>query len=204
VIAVHLRYPKPPSNPPPVAAPRMKKWSMPSTTEVADYGIFRVRRSSVRDSSGGARRDVVTIACSDWCNVVAVTGADELVLVWQYRFGSDALSLEIPGGVVDPGEEPLEAARRELLEETGYAAGELELLLVVEPNPALQGNRCFTYVARGAERAGAPRFDEMEELEVALVPVSRLPDLLDEGHVRHSLVHAALEAFWRRGLPLAP
>ena len=182
-----------------VERPSLTKWSLERSSVVADYGVFKVLRHGVRDGQGVARRDVYTLGCRDWCNVVALTDADELVLVWQYRFGTDGLSLEVAGGVIDEGETPEDAARRELLEETGYAADRFELLLEVDPNPAIQGNRCFTFLARGARRVGEQRFDDLEELEVVLVPKSETARLLDEGHVRHALVHSALEAFLRRG-----
>ena len=173
---------------------------MPSTKRVGSFRVFHVDNNTVRDAAGESRRDVFTIAFPDWCNVIALTPENEVVLVWQYRFGTDALSLEIPGGVVDPGETPLHAGRRELLEETGYAPAEdasLELLLTLEPNPAMQGNRCYTYVARGVRVVAATSFDENEELEVALVPAEHIAQILDEGLVTHALVQSALERFLR-------
>jgi 8-oxo-dGTP pyrophosphatase MutT (NUDIX family) len=160
-------------------------------------------RLELEDAEGRPRGDAYTLVGRDWCNIVAVTPKDQVVLVWQYRFGSDALSLEIPGGVIDPGETPAQAAARELREETGYEADSLELLLAVEPNPAIQTNRCFTFVARGARRTAETAFDSQEELETTLVPTARIPDLLDGGQVTHSLVQGALEAFSRKEQPAA-
>lgn len=167
---------------------------------VADHGVFRVERRAY----AGLPRDVFVFECPDWCNVVAETESGELVLVWQYRFGTDRLSLEVPGGVIDAGEEPIDAARRELREETGYEAEAFELVSVVEPNPALQGNRCFTFLARGARLTAATAFDELEDLEVVLVPREHATALVDEGHVTHALVVTALEAYARRYLRGAP
>jgi len=98
---------------------------------------------------------------------------------------------------VDPGESPAAAAERELREETGYVADALEPLLVVDANPAMQNNRCFTFLARGVRLTAATAFDAQEELEMVLVPARLVPELLDGGHVQHSLVHSALERFWR-------
>lgn len=165
---------------------------------VADHGgIFRIQRLVYEKTP--LPRDVFVCESPDWCNVLAETPGGELVLVWQYRFGSDALSLEVPGGIIDPGEAPEDAARRELLEETGYEADELELVSVVEPNPALQGNRCFTYLARGVRESGAgTAFDELEDLETVLVPRAKIASLVDDRIVTHALVIVALEAYLRK------
>ncbi|HEY1694434.1 MAG TPA: NUDIX hydrolase [Polyangiaceae bacterium] len=178
--------------------PALRPWRRRRVEAVGAYRVFDVKRLELEDGQGAARGDAFVFECRDWCNVIALTPEDEVVLVWQYRFGTDAMSLEIPGGVVDPGEAPDHAAKRELLEETGYVADGVELLLVVEPNPALQGNRCHTFVARGARPTAATAFDAQEELETVLVPAARVADLLDGGQVRHALVQGALETFWRR------
>ena len=163
---------------------------------VADHGVFKVERLVYEETP--LPRDIFVFSCPDWCNVLAETPEGELVLIWQYRFGTDALSLEIPGGVIDPGEEPIDAARRELLEETGYEAESFELVSVVEPNPALQGNRCFTYLARGARPTGETAFDDLEDLETVLVPKSELAELIDEREITHSLVVVAIEVYLRK------
>jgi 8-oxo-dGTP pyrophosphatase MutT (NUDIX family) len=183
---------------PPVRPSTLRKWRRLRAEQVGSYRVLEVVQVSLEDGAGRARGDAFTVRCNDWCNVVAVTPDDEVVLVWQYRFGSEELSLEIPGGVIDPGEAPEQAARRELREETGYEADDFELLLVVEPNPAIQNNRCFTFLARGARPTATTGFDPQEELETTLLPAARVSELLDSGQVTHALVQGALEAFWRK------
>jgi ADP-ribose pyrophosphatase len=179
-------------------APILQPWRRVRSEPLAAYRIFEVCRVELVDAAGKPRGDAFTLRGNDWCNVVAVTPDDRVVLVWQYRFGTDALSLEIPGGVIDAGEAPVDAARRELREETGYEAERLDLLLAIEPNPAIQNNRCFTFLAHGARPTGATHFDHQEELETTLVPAARIADLLDGGQITHSLVQGALEAYWRK------
>ena len=173
---------------------RVQKLQRSSTTVVADHGVFRVERLAYEVLP----RDVFVFAVPDWCNVIAETGDGQLVMVWQHRFGTDALSLEIPGGVIDPGESPVDAARRELREESGYDASCFELVSVVEPNPALQNNRCWTFLARGARLAFETSFDDLEDLEVTLVAKSDVARLIDEGTVTHALVVVAREQYLRR------
>ena len=177
--------------------PKLLPWKRVRSETVGRFRVFEVDRGEWTDAAGRPRGDAYTMRCSDWCNVVAVTPDDELVMVWQYRFGTDAMSLEIPGGVIDPGESPEVAAARELREETGYVADALEPLVVVEANPAMQNNRCFTFLARGARRAAETAFDAQEEIETVLVPARLVPELLEEERVRHSLVHSALERYCR-------
>ena len=178
--------------------PALQPWRRVRCEPLAAYRIFEVCRVELVDADGRSRGDAVTLRGSDWCNVVAVTPDDRVVLVWQYRFGTGALSLEIPGGVIDPGETPEDAARRELREETGYEVDRLELLLAIEPNPAIQDNRCFTFLAQGARPTSATEFDHQEEIETTLVPADRIADLLDGGQVTHALVQSALETYWRK------
>jgi 8-oxo-dGTP pyrophosphatase MutT (NUDIX family) len=135
--------------------------------------------------------EALVLESSDWCNVIAVTDADELVMVQQFRFGSQRVELEIPGGIVDPGEEPLASAQRELLEETGYRAPRWTSLGSVAPNPAIHRNRLHTFLAEGCVHVAEQEFDAFEDIVTELLPRAEIDVLLANGTISHALVVVA-------------
>lgn len=146
----------------------------------------------VAGESKAKSADFWVIHSSDWVNVVALTDEDDLVLVEQWRHGVGRPTIEIPGGMIDAGESPADAARRELLEETGYSVDEVRPIGVVDPNPAIQSNRCHTFLALGARSTRAPTFDTNERCRVLTRPWADVDRMLTEGTITHALVVAGL------------
>lgn len=136
----------------------------------------------------------VFIDSPNWVNLVPITQRDEIVMIRQYRHGSQEVTLEIPGGMVDTGESPDMAAIRECEEETGYSATAAHSLGVLNPNPALFNNALHTYYAYVEESNAEAHYSETEVIEVELVAIERLESLLLDGSIDHALVCATL---WR-------
>lgn len=181
---------------------KLRPWQTLEVEHLQDCAVFRVGRTLARSPRTGRAHHFYRIDSTDWVNVVPVTPDDRIVCVRQFRHGSGAITLEIPGGMVDPGESPAEAARREVLEETGYGGGVLEELGVVNPNPALFGNRCHTFALRDVRPEREIANEGTEETEVVLVPKAELHARLARGEIDHALVVAGLFWFALREGPL--
>ncbi len=144
--------------------------------------------SKVQCHRNGIKKDFFKLEFSHWVNIVACTEKNEIVLIRQYRFGTDRIELEIPGGAVNDGEPPLTAGLRELLEETGYAGDNSRIIGTVCPNPALQDNLCYTVLVENVKKVAEPKLDEMEDIEVLTVSEDEVFSLLLDGTINHGLV----------------
>jgi 8-oxo-dGTP pyrophosphatase MutT (NUDIX family) len=159
---------------------------------IDDNWLFRLRRERFESRQSGKVHDYYVIHLADAVHVVALTPDDEVLLVRQFRAGSGRDSLEIPGGLVDPGEDPCRAGARELLEETGYAGDPPEFLGTLWSNPSLLTSRISTIVIRNARLVAEPDPDHNEELTVERVPAREIPRLIREGRIDHALVVTGL------------
>ena len=170
-------------------------WEFVERLEISDHRIFRLMHDQYRLAPETTARDYVVLDVPDWVNVIAVTKDEHVVFVRQFRHGVREVTLEIPGGMVDPGEQPGDAAMRELREECGYAGANALCLGWVHPNPAIQNNRCHTYLVRDAELVGEQQPDPYERIEVVTRPMSDVPRLIAAGEISHTLVVTAFSQF---------
>jgi len=180
---------------------KLRPWREIANEHLQHCKVFDVHRTTMESPTTGRSHPFYRIESPAWVNVVALTAADELVMIRQFRQGTRSMTLEIPGGLIDPGETPAEAAGRELLEETGYRAERLISLGSISPNPALFANRCHMEVAENCEAVAPIQNSATEETTVELLPLSRLSETLRSGEIDHALVVAALYTFslWRSG-----
>lgn len=171
-------------------------WKRIASEKVADCRIFRVRQDICQRESDGFEANFFCLENPDWVNVIALTRENEVVLIEQFRHGIGQITLEIPGGMVDEGENPQTAAQRELLEETGFSADEFVLLGKSHPNPAINNNLVYHYLAVDCEKTRETSFDDHESVVTKLVSLDNVDELVAKGEITHSLVIAAFH--WLR------
>jgi ADP-ribose diphosphatase len=174
----------------------IQPWPRIGTKEIGDFRIFKIRSDLCRSPRTGATHDFFVLESVDWVNVIAVTSARQLVMVEQFRHGSDTVELEIPGGMMDPGENsPVITGNRELREETGYEGRGARVIGEVFPNPAILTNRCYTVLVEDCELRHPTVFDHSEDIATHLIPIAAIPELVRTKRIRHALVVAALYHF---------
>lgn len=174
----------------------LKPWKRITSERDKSYPIFDIRIDRALSPRTGMAHDFYVLESMDWINVIPLTPANEVVLIRQYRHGLGDMTLEIPGGIIEPRDTPQEAARRELQEETGYRGSDMQLIGFVLPNPAFLNNRCYTCVARDVFPAGEQSQDEKEDIEVLLRPLKDIPRIIRSGEITHALVLAAFYRFY--------
>ncbi len=170
----------------------VEEWEKLDSESLADYRIFQARQDTRRSPRTGHVHRFYVLESPDWVNVIPLTPDDKVVMVHQFRHGREAITLEIPGGIVDAEDgSPAETARRELLEETGYVADQMVHIGTVDPNPAFLDNCCYTYLALGARQIQTPQFDGAEDIAIEEIPLTDIPELIRTGRISHALVVAA-------------
>lgn len=169
-----------------------QRWKRVRSEPHALTRIFEVVRAIYHHPHREKEQDFFVINAPDWVNVVAVTPDRQLVLVRQFRYGINDFSLEIPGGIIDDGEDPIAAGVRELREESGFVGEHARLLGSVHPNPAMQSNRCHLVLVENARPVADLEWDPDEEFEILTKPADEVYALARSGGITHAMVLDAL------------
>ena len=179
----------------------IKIWELLSSETVYQKKWMTIREESCLLPDGNVLDPYIIIDVPNFCNVFVVTENEEIVFVKQYRHAAGIISLELPGGMVEEGEEPIKSVEREMKEETGYVSDDIERLFTVCPNPPLESNRAWFYIAKDAKLAHAKSLDQFEDIEVIKVPKNEFLSMLLNNEFTHgaqvgAMFAAAIKMGW--------
>ena len=163
-------------------------WRVQYSEKLVDCRIFKVRRDVSVNPRTGQAHEMFVLEQPNWVNVIPLTADEQVIMVEQWRHGTRSVHLETPGGLMEDGETPEQSAHRELLEETGYEAGEIVHLGTVHPNPAIQTNSQHYILAKNCRKVAEPNLDQAEDIQVKLVPLVEVPRLIEKGEITHGIV----------------
>jgi len=168
------------------------RWKKLESEPGPEIPLFRVRIDRMRHPTSSTEFERMVLESPDWVNVIAITPERKVVMVEQYRFGVGELTIEPVAGIVDPGEESLDAAKRELLEEAGFGKGKWRSLGSVQANPAYHDNSCHHWLVEGVEPVQAPAPDDGEAIRVHLMSLDDIKQAISIGRIKHPLGLSAL------------
>jgi len=178
----------------------IKKWKTLSSTYIHKSKWATLRKDVCEMSDGRIVDDYYVLEYPSFANALAITEDKKVLMVHQYRHAAEIVSLEVPGGVVDAGEDPMHAIKRELLEETGYQFDDVELVSVLYPNPSTANNRCYFFLAQNGKKVKDAHLDDLEELAVEEFSVEAVKQLVFDNKIEQALQTAGLfYAFKRLG-----
>lgn len=167
-------------------------WKIGPSEEVLETSLFHITAARVTNPRNGVGRRFHRLEFTPWVNIIAVTADEQIVLVRQFRFGTETMEWELPGGVVESGEDPLSAAVRELQEETGFVGRDARIIGRSNPNPAIQNNELYTILVEDTIKKAETKMDPMEDITSRLTPVGEVFAMIQSGRIRHAFTHTAL------------
>lgn len=168
------------------------QWKHITSKPGPELPLFKVRIDTMQHPTSAEQFPRLVLETADWVTVVAITTDRRVVMVEQYRFGVGELTTEPVAGMIDDNEESLDAAKRELLEESGYGGGTWRYLGSVQANPAIHNNVCHHWLVEGVELKQEPTPDSGEAIRVHLMTLDEIKDAIADGRLRHSLGLSAL------------
>lgn len=168
------------------------KWQILHSDYLIRNRWLTVRKDHIRQPPGCEMEDFYVIEYPDWVNVIAITEDDRFIIEEQYRHGLQRINFELCAGCVEQGESPLEAAKRELLEEPGFGEGVWEEFLVSAPNPNSMSNVCHTFLAKGVRLVSEPHREKTEDIKVHFLTLDELTKVLNEGKIIEGIMQAPI------------
>ena len=169
-----------------------RKWEILSTEYLIQRPWLTARRDHVKLPTGVENKEYYILEYPDWVNIIAITKEGEFVMIRQYRHGLGETRYELSAGVCEEGEDPMESARRELYEETGYGGGEWQLWMTVSPNPSTSTNLTYSFLATDVERISTQHLEATEDITVHLLSEAEVRSLLENDEIRQALMAAPL------------
>ncbi len=182
----------------------MAEWKIEKSEAVFRSGIFALKKLTCSHPGKEDIHDFFILDTPDWINVVALDEAGNFIFVVQHRLGTGMRTLETPAGLIEAGEDPLEAAKRELEEETGYEAGSMVLMRKLAANPAIMNNFIYFFLAQNCRKIGAQRLDAAEDIEVRTFSRDEVQKMLSDGTIDHSIIVTALGVYFMRDAAIIP
>ena len=179
----------------------VQKWETVSSEYLVKKPWATLRVDECKLPDGRIAKEYYVLEYPNWVNVVAITADKKVIMVKQYRHSGGLISIEIPGGVIDGDENPVDAAKRELLEETGYLFQDFELVSTIYPNPATSNNVTYCYLAHGGVKVQEQDLDEHEDIDIEFYSIEEVKQMLLKNEIPQALhVTGLFYAFLRLGI----
>ena len=172
------------------------RWDINNRKTLFSGGIFSVESYTCSHPGKGVNHDFIIVNSRDWINIVALTEGGKFIMVRQHRLGTDELTLETTAGVMEHGEDPLEAAKRELSEETGYEPESMTLMKTLTANPAIMNNRIHFFLATGCRKVTGQTLDHAEDIDVEIYSRQVILDMMQDGRINHTIIMTALSLYF--------
>ncbi len=170
----------------------MEKYKKVSSEELISNSFMKLKKNTMKKPDYDKNMPFYVMEFANWVNIVPLTLDKKVIMIKQYRAGIDEVCVEIPGGIIDDEEDPIIAAKRELIEETGYSCEDIRLLKRVSGNPAIQNNFVYLYLAEGVKAYAEQNLDEDEKIEVFEKPLEEVKCMLEEGLIHHPYASLSL------------